>query len=135
MSDKAPRESAVIAKSPRALLTRSSRPLSQRLLTWTQEARLQLRRPDALPTLMGLALAVGICYPFFRSGYLFLLDWVIGPSSAVVSSQSLGLFGGLTTSTPTLAIEAFVAHIVRGPATWLPLFLFFDALRRESLCV
>lgn len=118
-------ESEVNANPPGSLLTHSPRPAWQPLLTWNQETRRQLRRPDVQPTLLGLVLAVGICYPFFRSGYLFLLDWVIGPHTAVVSSQSLGLFGGLTTSTPALAIEAFVAHVVHGPATWLPLFLFF----------
>lgn len=78
-----------------------------------------------MPTLIGIGIALGVCYPFFRPGYLFLLDWAIGPHTGIITAQSLGLYGGLTTSTPALMIEAVLSHLIHGPATWLPLAIVF----------
>ena len=66
-----------------------------------------------------------MCYPFFRPGSLFLLDWVVGPHVGTVTAQTLGLSGGLTVNTPSVTIEALLFHLIHGPATWLPLAAFF----------
>lgn len=82
-------------------------------------------RPTAISTLIGIGIGVGVCYPFFHSGYLFLLDWAFGPHVGIITAPSLGLAGGLTISTPFAMIEAALSHLVQGPATWVPLFLVF----------
>lgn len=82
-------------------------------------------RPTLVSTLIGIGIGVGVCFPFFHSGYLFLLDWAVGPHVGIITMPSLGLNGGLTISTPFAVIEAALSGLMHGPATWVPLFLVF----------
>jgi hypothetical protein len=84
-----------------------------------------LRQQGSIPTLIGIGIGIGVCYPFFRSGYLFLLDWAIGPHASNISNATLGLNGGLTISAPFVVVESMLSHLAQGPATWVPLFLVF----------
>jgi hypothetical protein len=88
-------------------------------------ARFTQRRPNSVALFVGLCIAVAVCYPFFRPGSLYLLDWVVGPHVGTITAQTLGLSGGLTVNTPSVTIEALLFHLIHGPATWLPLAAFF----------
>ena len=92
---------------------------------FTRVVRYTERRPNTVALFIGLGIAVAVCYPFFRPGSLFLLDWVVGPHVGNVTAQTLGLSGGLTANAPSVTIEALLFHLIHGPATWLPLAVFF----------
>src|SRR6202451_3650200 len=105
--------------TPAPTVTDASAPHFPRLTGFAQ------RRPNAVALLVGLVIAIAVCYPFFRPGSLFLLDWVVGPHVGTVTAQTLGLSGGLTVNTPSVTMEALLFHLIHGPATWLPLAAFF----------
>lgn len=81
--------------------------------------------PDLPALVLGLVLAVGVCFPLAAGGRLFLLDWVVGSHPTTLPTAALGLNGGLTTGAPaTLAVDWLVRFF--GPVmTWLPLAAFF----------
>ncbi|MHB8506618.1 MAG: hypothetical protein ACYDEN_13020, partial [Acidimicrobiales bacterium] len=78
----------------------------------------------ALPTLMGVAVAVSVCLPFV-GGRLLLLDFVSGPHQAVLPPEAFGLTGGaLGGLGSTLAFH--LLDWAFGPAgTWLAAMLIF----------
>ncbi len=77
------------------------------------------------PLILGLLIAFAICLPFFKGGYLLLLDWVVGPHTPIIGSSLYGLQGGIN-ATFLLGIGAGVlAHLFGSSATWIPIFIFF----------
>ncbi len=89
------------------------------LLLWA------VRRPRVALCLWGLALGVGVTFPWFGANRLFLLDWVVGPNTPFVNSTLLGLNGGLTAGLGGSELTALL-NLVFGPAaTWLPFLAFF----------
>jgi len=77
------------------------------------------------PSLWGLVLGVGVCFPWFRPGRLLLLDWVVGPHTALVPREAFGLDGGVVNGLPWHVVSVLLSRVLGGPATWLPLLLFY----------
>ena len=81
--------------------------------------------PTGASVALGVVIATLVCFPFFHSGRLLLLDWVQGVNTPFLSTSLYGLNGGLTTSVlPSLAMSLLNA-LFGGAATWIPLFVFF----------
>ncbi len=95
-----------------------------------------LGAPDAATGILGVALAVGVCWPFIGARPLFLLDWVIGPQPPLPSAAMLGLNGGLTAGLPGAFVMTVLVRVLGEWTTWLPLALFFPiaALGVGRLC-
>ncbi len=87
-------------------------------LSWVQ------RHPNLLSVLFGTLLGVGVCWPFFGSRPLLLLDWVVGPHAHLPVSI-YGLDGGLTTGVLGALGTVGLVHVLGEPATWLMVFAFF----------
>ena len=81
--------------------------------------------PDLPLVVLGVVLAVGVCWPFFGGGRLFLLDWVMGPHARIVTHSLFGLNGGLTTGLPFGLVVRTLNGVVGAPATWLSVACFF----------
>ena len=90
----------------------------------TRWSRLR-HHPDAPTLVVGLVIAIGVCFPFFGAGRLFLLDWTIGPHAPVISSAFYGLNGGLTTGVVDSLVMGALNSVLGGPATWLPIVAVF----------
>ncbi len=73
----------------------------------------------------GIALAIGVCIPFFGTHRLLLLDWSFGPVQAVTNEATLGLNGGLLAGNFPSVMMALLNHVVGPFETWLPIFAFF----------
>jgi hypothetical protein len=74
---------------------------------------------------LGLLIGVAVCIPFFGGGRLFLLDWSIGPTTPIVSSNALGLFGGLTSGVVGSLLTGVLNWALGSVSTWLLFLLFF----------
>jgi hypothetical protein len=89
----------------------------------------RLKKSFATPTgsslVLGVAIATLVCFPFFHSGRLLLLDWVQGTNAPFLTTSLYGLNGGLTTSIIPAIAMAILNTCFSGAATWIPLFLFF----------
>jgi hypothetical protein len=48
------------------------------------ELSLWVAHPDLAALILGLVLALAICWPLVGGGRVFLLDWVIGPHAAIL---------------------------------------------------
>ena len=83
------------------------------------------RHPDLPAVGLGLVLALGVCWPFFGGGRIFLLDWVFGPHTPVLPTSFFGLDGGLTTGTPFAVAMGAASTVLGAPATWLPIAAVF----------
>lgn len=83
------------------------------------------RHPDGPSTLVGAIIALAVCFPFFGTGRLFLLDWSIGPHAPILTSAFYGLNGGLTAGVLDSIVMGALNHVLGGPATWLPVVAFF----------
>lgn len=77
------------------------------------------------PLYLGVLISLAVCIPFFRGGYLLLLDWVIGPHTPVISPAFYGLQGGISTTFLTDFLIGILSHLLGSTATWIPIFLFF----------
>ncbi len=76
------------------------------------------------PLLLGIALAVLVCYPF-AGGRLLLLDYVSGPHQPLLPPAAFGVNGGLTSGVP-LAVGFRLLDFLLGPAdTVVPVAVFF----------
>ena len=76
------------------------------------------------PLLLGVLLAVLVCYPF-AGGRLLLLDFVSGPHEPLLPATAFGLDGGLTGGVP-LAIGLRLLDRLLGPAgSVVPAAVFF----------
>jgi hypothetical protein len=82
------------------------------------------RHPDLPSLVLGLILAVGVCWPFV-GGRVFLLDWVIGPHASVLPPSFFGLNGGVTAGMPLAVAMGVASHFLGSAATWLPIVAFF----------
>lgn len=80
---------------------------------------------DRPALILGLLIAVGVCWPLVGGGRLFLLDWVLGPHVSFVPSSAYGLNGGLTAGLPSSLAIGILAHLIGSAATWVPIALFF----------
>ena len=74
---------------------------------------------------IGLLIGVAVCIPFFGGGRLFLLDWSIGPTTPIVSANTLGLFGGLTSGVVGSLLTGLLNWALGSLSTWLLFLLFF----------
>jgi len=83
------------------------------------------RHPDLPALLLGLVLAVGVCWPLAGEGRVYLLDWVIGPHASVLPQSFFGLNGGLTAGMPFAVAMGVASHLLGSAATWLPIAAFF----------
>ena len=83
------------------------------------------RHPDLPSFVLGLILAVGICWPLVGGGRVYLLDWVIGPHASVLPQSFFGLNGGVTTGMPLAVAMGVASHLFGSAATWLPIAAFF----------
>jgi hypothetical protein len=95
---------------------------------WTWGGPHAIRARAALiasaPLLLGLALAVLVCYPF-TGGRLLLLDFVSGPHQPLLPAATFGLDGGLTGGVP-LAIGFHLLDRLLGQAgSVVPAAVFF----------
>jgi len=84
-----------------------------------------LRHPDVATLILGIVIGIGVCAPLIGSSRLFLLDWSIGPHTAISTPTALGLNGGLTTAIGGTLVVALLNHLIGSPSTWLPMFVFF----------
>ncbi len=84
-----------------------------------------VRHPDFPSFVLGVALAIAVCYPFFGSGRLFLLDWVVGPRTPILSPTIYGLNGGLTTGALDDVVVGILNSFFGAASTWLPIVAFF----------
>lgn len=82
-------------------------------------------REQLAPTGLGFLLGISICAPFFRGGRLLLLDWVLGPRSAVFNPTYYGLHGGINGAFLFGILATSFGHVLGPSMTWLPVFLFF----------
>lgn len=83
------------------------------------------RHPDLPAALLGLLLALGVCWPFLGGGRIYLLDWVFGPHTPVLPTSFFGLNGGLTTGTPFAVAMGVASSLLGGAATWLAIAAVF----------
>ena len=85
------------------------------------------RRPlvRLAPLILGILIALAVCLPFFRGGYLLLLDWVIGPHTPIIGPSFYGLQGGINASFLFSIASGILAHLFGSFATWIPIFIFF----------
>jgi len=74
---------------------------------------------------LGLLIGVAVCVPFFGGGRLFLLDWSIGPTTPIISINTLGLFGGLTSGVLGSMLTGLLNWALGSVSTWLLFLLFF----------
>ena len=81
-------------------------------------------QPDSLNLMVSLVVGLIVCAPFLFGGRLFLLDWVVGPHTPLITTEILGL-GGLTSGAISSLSMSLANQLLGAPATWLPLFLFF----------
>lgn len=82
--------------------------------------------PEKLaPLMLGILIGIAVCAPFFSGGYVFLLDWVVGPHTPILSPQFFGLHGGINAAFLSSIIAGILAHTFGTAATWIPIFLFF----------
>jgi len=84
-----------------------------------------LSRADWLMLGLGLLIGVAVCIPFFGGGRLFLLDWSIGPTTPIISINTLGLYGGLTSGVVGSLLTGILNWALGSVATWLLFLLFF----------
>lgn len=77
------------------------------------------------PLILGLLISLAVCAPFFKGGYLLLLDWVIGHHTTILSPSFYGLQGGVNASFLPGIVAGIFAHTLGSSATWIPIFLFF----------
>ncbi|MDA8391764.1 MAG: hypothetical protein M0Z87_02985 [Actinomycetota bacterium] len=77
------------------------------------------------PWLAGIAVAVAVCLPWLGGGYLWLLDYVVGPHSPVLGPQVYGLDGGLVAALPLNMVVAWAGHLPGGSGTLVLPFAFF----------
>lgn len=82
------------------------------------------RRETLPPLLLGLAIGTAVCGPFFRGGWLLLLDWGIGPHAPLFGPTFFGLHGGINGNSFGMIVTALV-HLLGSIMSWLPLFFFF----------
>jgi hypothetical protein len=74
---------------------------------------------------LGLLIGVAFCIPFFGGGRLFLLDWSIGPTTPIISINTLGLYGGLTSGVVGSMLTGILNWALGSVSTWLLYLLFF----------
>jgi hypothetical protein len=74
---------------------------------------------------LGLLIGIAVCIPFFGGGRLFLLDWSVGPTTPIVSINTLGLFGGLTSGVIGSLLTGLLNWALGSISTWLLFLLFF----------
>ncbi len=74
---------------------------------------------------LGLLIGIAVCIPFFGGGRLFLLDWSIGPTTPIISINTLGLFGGLTSGVLGSLLTGLLNWALGSVSTWLLFLLFF----------
>src|SRR5665811_746442 len=86
---------------------------------------LWVAHPDLPVLILGLVLALGICWPLVGGGQVFLLDWVIGSHSAILSPGFYGLNGGVTAGVPLVMVMGLLSRLIGSVATWLPIAVFF----------
>jgi hypothetical protein len=84
-----------------------------------------LGRADWLMLALGLLIGIGVCIPFFGGGRLFLLDWSIGPTTPIVSVNTLGLYGGLTSGVVGSMLTGILNWALGAASTWFLFLLFF----------
>ncbi|MGB8197878.1 MAG: hypothetical protein WCF25_12810 [Acidimicrobiales bacterium] len=89
------------------------------------EPRRFLSRVDWLMLGLGLLIGIAVCIPFFGGGRLYLLDWSIGPTTPIVSINTLGLFGGLTSGVVGSLLTGLLNWALGSVSTWLLFLLFF----------
>lgn len=85
----------------------------------------QKRLEQAAPVLLGFVIAILVCAPFFKGGWLLLLDWVIGPHSPILAPTFYGLSGGINADFLFGIVISTLVHIFGSVMTWLPIFFFF----------
>ena len=91
----------------------------------SEEMSRWVKHPDLPALILGLVCALGICWPLVGGGQVFLLDWVIGPRSAILSPGFYGLNGGLTSGLPLVTVMGLLSNVIGSVATWLPIAIFF----------
>jgi hypothetical protein len=74
---------------------------------------------------LGLLIGIGVCIPFLGGGRLFLLDWSIGPTTPIVSVNTLGLYGGLTSGVVGSMLTGILNWALGAASTWMLYLLFF----------
>lgn len=77
------------------------------------------------PLILGTIIALAVCFPFFRGGYMLLLDWVVGPKTPILDPSFYGLHGGINSAFFYSIIVGILGHLLGPAATWVPIFLFF----------
>ncbi len=88
-------------------------------------SRKRWRHPDLPALVLGLLLALGVCWPLFGGGRTFLLDWVFGPHTPIFPASFFGLDGGLNTGGPFAVAIGAASSVLGAAATWLPIAAVF----------
>jgi len=78
----------------------------------------------AAPLLLGVALAVGVCYPF-AGGRLLLLDFTSGPHQPLLPAAAFGLDGGLTGGVPLTIGFHLLDRLLGQAGSVVPAVVFF----------
>ena len=76
------------------------------------------------PFLLGVLLAVLICFPF-AGGRLLLLDFVSGPNEPILPAGAYGLDGSLTGGVPLMFAFGFLDHLFGQSGSVVPAAVFF----------
>ncbi len=94
-------------------------------MLYPRDPRRILSRADWLMLASGLLIGLVVCLPFIGGGRLFLLDWSIGPSTPIISTTTLGLYGGLTSGAVGSVVTGLLNWALGAVATWLLFLMFF----------
>ena len=87
-------------------------------------ARARAMLVASAPLLLGVVLAVLVCYPFL-SGRLLLLDFVSGPHQPLLPATAFGLDGGLTGGVPFAIGVGLLDRLLGQAGSVVPAAVFF----------
>jgi hypothetical protein len=87
-------------------------------------ARARCALVASAPLLLGVVLAVLVCYPFV-GGRLLLLDFVSGPHQSVLPATAFGLDGGLTGGVPFAIGSGLLDRLLGQAGSVVPVAVFF----------
>ena len=89
---------------------------------WAARARTAL--VASAPLLLGVGLALLVCYPFV-GGRLLLLDFVSGPHQPLLPATAFGLDGGLTGGVPLVIGFRLLDRLLGQAGSVVPVAIFF----------
>lgn len=82
------------------------------------------RSPVSSPLLLGIVLAMGVCFPF-AGGRLLELDFISGPHQPILPAEAFGLNGAVTGGVPFAIACNLLDWIIGSAGSAIPAVLFF----------